>query len=118
MPADQDVGCAELPRGPSCRTEMPAEKDRRYKGLSAENNLVVVVVVPHLDTAGRHVDRLVMMVLGGGERLLLEVPGVTVQRAPSRGRVVAGEDVDLSVVVHLQLPVLRVVSQLLRKYFF
>ena len=56
-----------------------------------------------------------MMVLGGGERLLLEVPGVTVQRAPTRGRVVAGEDVDLSVVVHLQLPVLRVVSQLLRK---
>ena len=59
-----------------------------------------------------------MMVLGGGERLLLEVPGVTVQRAPTRGRVVTGEDVDLSVVVHLQLPVLRVVSQLLRKYFF
>ena len=107
MPADQDVGCAELPRGPSCRTEMPAEKDRRYN--------VVVVVVPHLDAAGRHVDGLVVVVLGGGERLLLEVAGVTVQWGTTRGRVVAGEDVDLSVVVHLQLPVLRVVSQLLRK---
>ena len=106
MPADQDVGCAELPRGLSCRTEMPAEKDRRYN---------VVVVVPHLDAAGRHVDGLVVVVLGGGERLLLEVAGVTVQWGTTRGRVVAGEDVDLSVVVHLQLPVLRVVAKLLSK---
>ena len=56
-----------------------------------------------------------MVVLRGGERLLLEVPGVTVQRARTRGRIVTGEDVDLSVVIHLQLPLLRVMAQLLSK---
>ena len=34
--------------------------------------------------------------------------------AVAGGGVVAGEDVHLPVVIHLQLPVLRVVSQLLR----
>lgn len=57
-----------------------------------------------------------MVVLAGGERLLV-VPGLSVQRGSSRASVVTGQDVNLSVVIHLQLPVLRVVAQLLSKYF-
>ena len=59
-----------------------------------------------------------MVVLAGGQRLLLMVVrlGLSVQGGTTRGSVITRQDVNLSVVIHLQLPVLRVVAQLLSKY--
>ena len=74
--------------------------------------------MPHLYTAGCHVDRLVVVVLAGGQRLLLVVVRrICMQGGPARGRVVPWQDVNLPVVIHLQLPVLRVVAKLLSKEF-
>ena len=58
-----------------------------------------------------------MVVLAGGQRLLLVVVrlGISVEGGPTRGRVVTRQDVNLSVVIHLEVPVLRVVAQLLSK---
>ena len=42
--------------------------------------------------------------------------GLSVQGGTTRGRVITRQDVNLSVVIHLQVPVLRVVAQLLSKY--
>ena len=72
---DQDAGCAAGPhRGLTCRTEIPAEKK-----ISKPAQLWDVDLTD-LDTAGRHVDGLLVVVVGGGQRLLLVVrPGLAVQ---------------------------------------
>ena len=72
---DQGAGCAgELRRGLTCRTEIPAEKK-----ISKPAQLWDVDLTD-LDTAGRHVDGLLVVVVGGGQRLLLVVrPGLAVQ---------------------------------------